>query len=142
MEEGKPNRPLSICSVPPALIDPLWDALRPHVDKAIDEAHGDMDEGNLLDRLRSGQEVAMAVCDGQDIIAVGIVTVRVLDAGKRVLYISSLGGSRMSEWFEEGFALLKNMAKQYDCESVRACGRPGWARQIPGAKPIHQIYEF
>lgn len=140
MEQGKSG--ISICSVPPALIDVIWDKIKPHIHKAIDESYGDLDETNVKERLRSGQEIAMVFCDGPEIISTGIVTVSTLDTGRRVLYIPSLGGERMSEWFEEGYKILKQLEQQYGCEGIRACGRPGWARQIPNAKAIHQIVEF
>lgn len=124
------------------MIDLVWVKMRPHIVKAIDEAHGDLDEGKVLDRLREGHEVALIACDGQSIVTVCIVSVKELDSGRRVLFIPSLGGSRIEEWFEDGLALLKQMAQQYGCDGIRACGRPGWIKKIPGAAAIHQIVEF
>lgn len=124
------------------MIEMIWDKIRGHIGKAIDEAEGDLDEGNLKQRLRDGNVVALLVCEGAEAVATCIVTVNQLDSGRKVLYIPSLGGERMSEWFEEGLKVLRQMAEQYGCDGIRACGRPGWARQIPGAKAIHQIVEF
>ena len=140
MEESHSG--LNICSVPPALIDVIWERIRPHIHKAIDQAHGDLSEDNLRDRLRTGQEIALTICDGPEIVTTCIVSVSVLDSGRKVLYVPSLGGERMSEWLEDGLALLRSMAQQYGCDGIRACGRPGWARTLPGAKAIHQIVEF
>lgn len=124
------------------MIDVIWEKIKPHMVKAIDQAHGDLSMDNLMDRLRSGQEIAIAVCDGPEIVTTCIVTVTVLDSGRKVLYVPSLGGDRMSEWLEDGLSVLRSMAQQYGCDGIRACGRPGWARALPGAKAIHQIVEF
>lgn len=124
------------------MIDVIWDRIRGHIGKAIDEAHGDLDEGRLRDRLRSGQEVALTVCDGPEIVTTCIVSVQTLDGGRRVLFIPSLGGERIDEWLDDGLAVLRQMAQQYGCDGIRACGRPGWIRKLPGAKAIHQIVEF
>ena len=39
-----------------------------------------------------------------------------------------LGGSRMSEWFVQFEAKLRDIAKAEDCKSVVAVGRKGWKR--------------
>jgi hypothetical protein len=133
---------MHIVLIPPLLIDVMWSQMKTHVDRAIKEAHGDMCEENLKARLRSGEELALAVIEDDKVVALGIITVRTLDTGRRVLYVASLGGDHMEDWFDAGYSILKQLEAQQNCDGIRACGRPGWSRKVPGARAIHQIIEF
>jgi hypothetical protein len=133
---------LIVAAVPPVLVPPLWASVEPILAMAVDKAHGDLDIDNLYDRLLAGQEMLLAVLDGPLVIAACIVTVSTLDTGVRVLYVPALAGNRMDEWFEQGLSVLRHLAKEQGCTSIRACGRPGWQKQIPSARAIHTIVEF
>lgn len=133
---------INIVTVPFNLVPIIWDKIEPHLDLAVKESHGDLDKVKLFERACTGQESILLVCEGKEILATCIVTISILDTGRKVLYVPSLGGNRMDEWLDQGLEFLRRMAADYGCEGIRACGRPGWIRTIPNAKAIHSIIEF
>lgn len=131
-----------IVAIPSSMINLVWNQIEPHIDLAVAESHGDLDKGNLRGRLESGQETILAVCEGSTIITTCIIAISILDGGRKVLFIPSLGGDNMNEWIEEGLKSLQTIAKELGCDGIRACGRPGWVRVIPNAKILHTVIEF
>jgi hypothetical protein len=128
--------------VPANLIEVMWPLVEHHLDLMIAESFGDLDKGNLKARLLGGSEMLIVISDGAYIVAACIVTVSVLDTGRKVLYVPGIGGERMSEWLPAGLDLLRKIASDFGCDGIRACGRAGWAKVIPSANALHTIVEF
>lgn len=124
------------------LVDVLWAQLEHHIDLAIAESFGDLDKGRLKERLKSGVEIALLVSEEDQIIATCLVTISTLDTGRKILYVPAIGGARMNEWIDQGLEVLRQMASEFGCDSIRACGRAGWSRAIPTATALHTIVEF
>lgn len=134
---------LRILPIPPGLIGLVWPRVEKLIGMACDEAEGDLDPDKLKARLASGNEVLVVVADGDDPVAVVVITTLTLDGGRKVLFIPACAGRRMSDWLEpEGMAFLRQLAQDQGCDGIRACGRPGWVRALKTARALHQIIEF
>ncbi len=53
-----------------------------------------------------------------------------LDGPHRVLNIIAVGGEHKEAWLEEAVNAWVDFAREYECSSVIASGRPGWSRDF------------
>jgi hypothetical protein len=133
---------IKVVAVPPEMIEGIWPKFEAFIAEAIKYSHGDLCEEGLKERLQAKEEVLLAVVEDDQVLAGCVATTRVLDSGRKILYVPVMGGERMDEWLQLGLDALKTLESTLGCEGIRACGRPGWAKALPGAKVLHQIVEF
>lgn len=125
------DKEYTITVVHQSLIDIIWDQVGPIVDRVVEKAPLDMSTEKVKERLVSGEDALMAVYDGVTIIGIVVLTVRVLDAGTRVLLLPVVGGDDIDNWMDKGFKLIFGIAKQYNCTELRGLSaRKGWLRKM------------
>ena len=122
---------LIIAAVPASLIDLVWDRVTPHLQRVIDRAPDDLYMPRIKERLIEGHTLLVTISRGIDIVAVNVLDVKVLDTGKRVLYIPIVGGDELDNWMEDFLKVATAVAKDYNCTELRGmAARRGWMRKL------------
>lgn len=118
-----------------------WDAIASFLKPVIDMAYGEVTVDGILERLMNSQEILIGVFRGKELLCACVLGITQFETGKRVLQMPYVGGRDMEHWLHEGFAVIRQIAKETGCSHIRGCGRDGWGRALPELKRIRTIYE-
>ena len=130
-----------VTPIPTEELDEHWPALTHFLADAITFSCGDLTLEGIKQRAYDGDELIVAVFDRDKIVACCTLALIDFETGKKVLQMVVAGGSQMGVWRDEGFNVIRNIAKAYGCTHIRGCGRPGWERALPVLKKIRTVYE-
>lgn len=131
-----------IYAIPPSLIRGLWPQMEKFLKPVIAKSYGEVTLDGIYSRLLDGTEIAVGVFDtDMHMVAVCILGISEFETGKRVLQMPYCGGVNMTSWLQEGFKVIKQIAKEQNCTHIRGCGRPGWEKALPELKKIRTVYE-
>ena len=113
--------------VKPEHVAAVWPEVAPLFKRALKRSDSWDTMASLRADVDKGRTVLWLICDGTSMVAAFITGV--VDAARgRLLNAVILGGSRMTEWFVQFEAKLRDIAKAEDCEAVFSAGRKGWER--------------
>lgn len=127
---------LVIAAVPQTLVDIVWPKAYPHIKRVIDALPHELTMDGVYRRLKSGQQMMVAVCDGEEVIAAYILEVLTFDTGVKALYLPICGGDRMDEWLERSHGVVVAIAKDLGCTRLRGISlRPAWLRVLNNNLP-------
>ena len=134
---------VTIACIPPDLIGQFWPLIGPSLLKGTMAIERSMsrtlkDLGECILRISQGLAQAWIVAedDSKRILAAMISEITTDDAGRRVVFVSRMGGEEISQW---GHALSERMAEfaaAEGCEAVLFYGRPALERAYTGVKVI------
>ena len=130
-----------VTPVPSDMIEVLWPQILPLVLPAIEKSKGEISPEGMRTRLIEDDERLIGVLDETTFIA--CFTLRIIDfeTGVRKLNVIACGGTLLSEWWEEGWDLVKQTAKAVGCNAIQVIGRPGWERKIPDLHKCYTVLE-
>ena len=133
---------LVIAAVPITLIKLIFPMCVDHLQRAVDKAPNDISIETIEQRLLSGEIMLITVSDNDDVIAANIVEKEKYATGHAVLYVSIVGGDRMSEWMDRFLNICHALARDYKCDELRgmAC-RKGWLKALKnqGWYRLHEV---
>jgi len=135
---------LTITVVPTLLVQPLWRQVEDILQRVVDVGHGEISTDSIRAKLVKGDSLMVIIADGETIIAVNTLEVRVLESGLRILYIPITGGDRLNEWMKDFLILAKNIARDYNCTRLRGLAvRKGWMRVLKQHDwhTVHEVIE-
>jgi len=122
---------LIIAAVPATMIELVWTKVEPHIQRVIDKAPDDLLMSKIKDRLISGSTLLVTISRDTEVIAINVLDVKVLDTGKRVLYIPITGGDELDSWMADFLKIAAAIAKDYNCTELRGMAvRKGWMRKL------------
>lgn len=122
-------------------IEQWWEVITRFLRPVIEMSYGEVTLIGIKDRLLSGNELALCVFDDSSLICVCILGLTEFETGKRVLQMPYVGGMGIDTWLEDGFTVINEIARKYNCTHIRGCGREGWGRVLPRLKRIRTVYE-
>lgn len=118
-----------------------WEQIGPMVDKACAESFGAFDPPAVVDGMRSGEYIMLAIVSAEmRVVSVLVCSIGALPTGVLVFEVLLCGGEGMSEWlpFEH---LMDEFARARGCQRVRSIGRKSLARKLPHWKMIGVMLE-
>lgn len=124
---------IRVLPIPLALLAPMLEAARPCLARAASVAR--FDPGTLVADLARGHARFWCIFVGNGLMGCLFTSV-VLEAGKRVLFVSGLGGAGMAQWAANLDAAMVDAGRDDECASVRFYGRRAWGRVLPGYHAI------
>lgn len=117
---------MEVSMVPAEYVDTCWAKIEPFVEKAAGYTYGRYSASNLYDMVKDGDYQLWVAYDGNDFK--GTVLTNVMNyPQRRVLCMGFCGGIELKDWKTPMLDLLKRYAKDMECDSIEAFGRPGWA---------------
>ena len=131
-----------VSAIPKTMIDVIWGKVHPHIIRPIELSHGEVTEEEVRKSLSSGKTMLIVISEGEDIIAVNTLDVRIFDSGKRVLYIPLTGGDKLDLWMPKFLDVAKAIARDYRCEELRGLAvRKGWMKKLApmGWEEVHTV---
>ena len=134
---------VNIFQVQPKDLSIVWPRVKHHLQRVVDESHGDLCMKSIRAGLLKGEGQLLAITRGEYILAAATMNVQTMDSGKRVLVVPAVGGDEIENWIEALDEYVTQVAKNLMCDSVRGIGRLGWVRKLKdyGWTPCHQIVE-
>jgi len=122
---------LIVSACPISMLGLIWHQVEPILQRVVDRVPDDLTMFAIQKRLMSGQQMMVTVSRGADIIAVNIIEVKVLDSGKRTLYLPIIGGDEFDAWSDQVMDVAKAIAKDYNCTELRGMSvRKGWMHKL------------
>jgi len=101
-------------------IPAIWEKARPFIEMALNQG-----SDYTLDEIYEGlctKQMQLWMPDGA-----ALVTSIQTDAGNKFCLLVTLGGTRMSDWFQY-LPIVESWAKDEGAEEMRLYGRIGWAK--------------
>jgi hypothetical protein len=132
---------IRITVIPANYIPRVWPEAEELLTRMLEYAHDEVQLRSVYGRLLTGEEILLCAFKDTKMIAACILGMTIFETGKRVMQIPYVGGDVRELWIDEGFDLVKRIAKDFGCTHIRGCGRPGWGRAFPALKAIRTIYE-
>ena len=132
---------VTIGAIPAAEVGLVWEKVAPHLQRVVDNAHGDLTLLALRNRILKGDTQLLVAARGDKVLAAFTAEVRTMDSDKRVLMVPCVGGDEMDSWLGLLNETVIQMAKEWCCDEIRGIGRPGWVRGLRkyGWKPAMSI---
>lgn len=123
------------------MIPLLWHTVSHMIQMAIEHSNGEMDLGEVLDRLLKNEMILLTVSEEDNIIAALTVEKRDFPSGKSILNITTAGGADLDLWVDEIDKVTNELAKEHGCSEIYIVGRPGWMRKLKniGYERIHTV---
>ena len=106
-----------------------WPRVADLIQLALDEGWGEMNIGDVWERVQAGLMQVLVVLDDEKILA-ALVTEVVDYPRRRALRVVFAGGEGMEDWVEEVDQLLLVGAKKVGAQGIEICGRAGWGRAL------------
>ena len=128
--------------IKPDWVDKFWPVIEKSVTDAIEHSNGELDIDVLKSQIKDGRIYLLVVTDVQgNVYASSTMEQREFESGKKVLNITTTGGSGMEHWVHKVIEAAKGLADQLGCDEVYIVGRLGWTRVLKplGFKPVHQV---
>ena len=126
-----------IC-VPPDKVGQVW----PHVSRMVQRAFDKTDYGTfgeVAEALFDGRARLWVVWREPEIIAAVVTQIRPTTYSK-VCYLCAAGGESREEWTHM-MANIEEYARDMGCNKIRATGRKGWTRILPGFREKLIVFE-
>lgn len=125
-------------AIPAEHVSQVWPMAEAWIDAALDR-----------DRTHTPEQVA-ALCEagrvqlwvvwGEGRAWAAVVTEIIVSPLKKVANIWLVGGSHRKKWAEILLSRVEEWARAQGCSSVRAVGRKGWVKDMPGYSAEHVVY--
>ena len=113
--------------VPSSMIHEVWDAARPHLQRALDQTYGEYTIADVYASLFNGERQLHLIGDVTDPTAAAVTEV-VDYPRRRAVRIHLLGGNNVNEWKDDFERHLLVGARNVRANQLEFIGRPGWAR--------------
>lgn len=131
-----------IAAVPATLVEILWQDMAPHLQRAVETAHGEVTLDSIKEGFLSGDSLPLVVSVEGEIIAVLTAEVRQMESGLRCLVLPIIGGNRAFEWVDQFLEVAKCLAIEFNCSELRGfASRKGWTKMLEprGFKDAHVV---
>lgn len=118
-----------------------WETIKGYFQRAVEAADAAKSWGveDIYSEAEAGRMQLWGVRDGDEIIG-AVATQELLFPKRRVLEVCFAGANDQSEerWLPL-FKTLSQMARRAGFAGLMFGGRKGWARKLPGVKPIYKF---
>ena len=122
---------ISIIRMHPDLIEVIWDKVEPLLIKAEKQLpeYEQVDVKYFKEPIANGKWILLVAVSGPDVLGAGILKRdrNVIDA----IEVSSIGGSRMAEWFDDMIKEIKRVTLESNCKYfIGYSDRKGWVKYM------------
>lgn len=118
----------------PTEVRPMWPALLPYVERALEQGFGEMWADDVLTAAEAGTMQIWTIGE----VAI-FVTEIVVFPRLTMLMATFCGGSDGPQWFADLDLTLDTYAAENGCNEVRWSGRDGWLRRLNGYEVIATV---
>jgi len=137
----------TIAAVPPELVEFMWPKVLPHLDRVIEKAPHDITRESVKMRMLAGDTLLVIISDGDEIIAINTLEVRVMDSGVRALYAPIIGGGDLYEWMAQFMDVAMAIGRDFKCTEMRGlAARKGWLSRLQqcdsGWENVHMVVRY
>ena len=111
-------------------IDDFWTGIEPLIQKPLNysRAADNFHTKDILEGIKAKRMQCWAVMDKGPIAV--LITEFTYYPKRTCFDVFLVGGSRMDEWIDKVWLVLKAYAKENDCQAIRGFGRKGWVRKL------------
>lgn len=109
---------------------PLWGRVKEMLQPVAERTGGRWTVDDVAVRLANGHSQLWVAYDHEGIIHAAATTMINNYPSAKMLCVHMVGGTRMSEWMQDGFDLMKRFAADNQCDGVEFYGRSGWAKHM------------
>ena len=118
--------------VPVNAIDKVWDKVKDFIALTSDET---LNENDIYQYLIDGEYRLFIILELESKqIITAYATCIAFYPRHKACRIISLGGSKLSEWYNETITYVENYAKEEKCDYMEVFGRRGWVKIMKGYK--------
>jgi hypothetical protein len=119
-----------IGAVPANMIELIWPKVEMLIERPILHSNGELCIHEIKKMLIASTMLLLTVQKDEDVLAAIAIERYTFPTGKRVLNITTAGGSELDLWMERILDTCESLAKEHDCEEVYIVGRHGWGRML------------
>lgn len=132
---------LKISAIPVDMVDSIWDDIAPKIEMAIEHSNGELTLSGILRRIKKKDMILLAITKKGVILAGITLEISVFDSGKRVLFLTTVGGSEIDTWLDKVSDAVESIGRDHNCEEIYISGRAAWARKLKrlGYGTIHTV---
>ena len=76
-----------IAAIPITLVEVLWGRVEPILQRVVDVSHGEITTESVKQKVLLGNTLLIAICKGEEIIAINTIETRTFDSGRKVLFV-------------------------------------------------------
>ena len=117
--------------IKPEEVPPVWDKVKPLIDKALKHSNGEQTSHDILVKLIKKTNILFIGVEAQEIMMAGIGEILEYPQ-KRVFHITTWAtktGRDYDQWMAL-FDVVENVARQLDCSDISAFTRKGLAKKL------------
>lgn len=129
--------------IDPADIDQIWPVLEPEFAKACKAVSTSLTPQMILAEAKAGRRTLWAIYIMEcplPILAAFSSKIDERPDGKTAIF-EALGGHDMDSWLLEALGKFEDIARREGVKRIEAEGRLGWAKVLPGYRPVRVILE-
>ena len=123
------------------MTDEIWNSASKLLQRVIDRGSNEVLLERIKARILEGSELLLCAFYKDEIIACCILGITDFETGKRALQIPYVAGDHIDSWIEEGFDIIRNLARAERCTHIKGNGRVGWEKAFPEMRRVSVIYE-
>lgn len=125
----------------------VWPLVEPFLKKSVARTKGRVEVEDIFIDLLKGKQTLWVGFEKditKDIKWCSTISVFNYPSGVRIACMQHLSGNGFFEWVEEGFSILKEYAREQQCERFEMFGRKGFEETIKklGGRTLTYQYDF
>ena len=132
---------MKLLQIPPDIIDRVWSAVAPLLERAIAYSKDTSSLESVKERSKNSTAQLWAVIEDEKphtIVAACLTSINVYPTGKRALLIELLGGDNMKVWSDLRKE-IEQWAKTEGCSLVFCWCRKGLVSKLPDMRLTHYV---
>lgn len=134
---------IELDQVTPDLIGESWWVLEPLFRSATEAVSTDWSTDYIRAEAEASRMMLWAIYESdQPLPLLGAAASSLRDVrGEKVAVIAHCAGHDMSRWLGPALEKFERLAKANGCSRIECEGRLGWARALPGYRPVRIVLE-
>ena len=110
-------------------LDSRWLEIAPFIEKGLDYCNNEMDILDAHTKIEEGDLIPLVIEEDNKILSV--VTLEMVNfPKKRVLGITTAGGTELDVWLDQIMTVIDAIAKEQQADSIDIVGRKGWIKML------------
>lgn len=132
---------INVSYVKPEMVDIIWPQVENMVELAVAESNEECSADEIKFKLEQSIMLMATITKDGKIVAALTFDTRVFESGKKVLLITTAGGTLLAEWMDAVDKVTMELAKRQGCSELYIIGRKGWLRTLKdvGYSHVHTV---
>jgi len=119
---------MNLVAIPPHSVGVMWPRVSPGIEKMVERGIGITTAHDIKCEALSGRWMLFIVEDQGATVVTAICAIEQGD--KKVFTIVGAWGVKMSEWVEQFYDSMVQVATDLGCDSISITGRRGWVKYL------------